>query len=160
MRRYPRIFLLLCCMLWTGLAAAQLEVIPLKSRTADEVLPVLLPLVEPGGTLTGMNNQLFLRSSPANQAEIKRALAAIDRPARRLVIHVALDRRQVQADRGAAVSGQVTLGNRSGGERTRRSLGIRAARGVRTARNGYRWWMADRRSFRSGAVCHCLCDKR
>ncbi|HHV48312.1 MAG TPA: hypothetical protein GXX56_05025 [Rhodocyclaceae bacterium] len=114
MRRYPRIFLLLCCMLWTGLAAAQLEVIPLKSRTVDEVLPVLLPLVEPGGTLTGMNNQLFLRSSPANQAEIKRALAAIDRPARRLVIHVALDRQQVQADRGAAVSGQVTLGNRSG----------------------------------------------
>ena len=107
MRRYPRIFLLLCCTLWTGLAAAQLEVIPLKSRTVDEVLPVLLPLVEPGGTLTGMNNQLFLRSSPANQAEIKRALAAIDRPARRLVIHVALDRQQVQADRGAAVSGSM-----------------------------------------------------
>ena len=43
------------------------------------MLPVLRPLVEPGGSLTGMNIQLFLRG-PAIR-EIKRALAAIDTPA-------------------------------------------------------------------------------
>lgn len=48
--------------LWVGLVAAQqLEVIELRSKNVDQVLPTLLPLVEPGGTLTGMNNQLFSR---------------------------------------------------------------------------------------------------
>jgi hypothetical protein len=63
--------------LWIGLVGAQqLEVIELKSKSVEDVLPVLLPLVEPGGTLTGMNNQLFLRASPRNRADIKKALAA------------------------------------------------------------------------------------
>ncbi|WP_415036207.1 secretin N-terminal domain-containing protein [Azonexus sp.] len=107
---FLRNVLCLLCFLWSSLAIAELEVIPLKSRTVNEVLPVLLPLVEPGGTLTGMNNQLFLRASPANRADIKRALAAIDRPVRRLVIEVALDRQQTQEARGAAASGQVLMG--------------------------------------------------
>jgi type II secretory pathway component GspD/PulD (secretin) len=100
--------LLLAC----GLAAAQqqMEIIPLRAQTVDRVLPVLMPLLEPGGTLTGMNDQLFLRASPANRADIKRALAAIDVPARRLVIHVATTREALDAGRGAAVGGQVVIG--------------------------------------------------
>jgi type II secretory pathway component GspD/PulD (secretin) len=95
-----------------GVAAAQqeMEIIPLRAQTVDRVLPVLLPLLEPGGTLTGMNDQLFLRASPANRADIKRALAAIDVPARRLVIHVATTREALEAGRGAAVAGQVVIG--------------------------------------------------
>lgn len=97
---------------WGGLLCAQqLEIIELKSKNVDQVLPTLLPLVEPGGTLTGTNNQLFLKASPRNRAEIKRALAAIDTPTRRLVIHVSHDRRAEEAGRGAEASGQVTLGS-------------------------------------------------
>lgn len=92
-----------------GLAQA-LEVIELRHRTVDEVLPALLPLVEPGGTLTGMNNQLFLRASPRNREDIKRALAAIDKSARRLIIRVAHDRQSAEADRGAEGRGQLVLG--------------------------------------------------
>lgn len=97
--------------LWTGLVAAQLEVIELKSRSADEVLPVLSPLVEPGGTLTGVNNQLFLKTSPANRADIKRALAALDKPQRRLVIRVSQNRQAEDSARGGEVGGQVVLGS-------------------------------------------------
>ena len=92
MNRASKILLSVFLALWAGIAAAQLEVIELRSRSAAEVLPVLQPLVEPGGTLTGLNNQLFLRASPKNREEIRRALAAIDRPARRLIIHVASER--------------------------------------------------------------------
>jgi len=99
--------------LWAGGASAQMQVIELKSKTADEVLPVLLPLVEPGGTLTGMNNQLFLRTSPRNREDIKRALAAIDKPARRLIIHVANDRQRMNVQREAEAIGQVVLGGNS-----------------------------------------------
>lgn len=98
--------------LWVGLVAAQqMEIIELRSKSVDEVLPALLPLVERGGTLTGMNNQLFLKASPRNRDEIKRALAALDRPMRRLIIRIAQNRQAEDSARGAEVGGQVTLGS-------------------------------------------------
>src|SRR5690348_3741880 len=74
-------------------AAAQnaLEIIGLRYRTAEQVIPVLKPLVEPGGTLSGQGTQLFVRTSPANLAELQRALESIDRPAKRLQISVRFD---------------------------------------------------------------------
>lgn len=68
--------------------AQALEVVPLRHRTAEELLPQLQPLVEPGGMLTGSGGNLFLRASPRNQAEIRQALDALDRPLRRLMITV------------------------------------------------------------------------
>lgn len=131
---------LLC---WIGIVQAQsLEVIELKSRTVDEVLPALLPLVEPGGTLTGMNNQLFLRTSPRNREDIKRALAAIDKPARRLIIHVAQDRQQQSANRGAEAVGQVIFGGKPQASvdarvwDTRSQRGENAAQRVQTVEGG------------------------
>jgi len=75
-----------------ALAHAQgLEIIPLRHRTVDQVLPALRPLIEPGGTLSGHSNQLFVRASPANVAEIRRALETLDQPQRRLLISVRFD---------------------------------------------------------------------
>ena len=76
-----------------GPAFAQntLEVIPLRHRTVDQVLPVLRPLLEPGGALSGQSNQLIVRTSPRNLAEIRAALDAIDTPARRLLVSVRFD---------------------------------------------------------------------
>jgi type II secretory pathway component GspD/PulD (secretin) len=117
MTRLRQALSILLLALWFGAAGAQqMEIIELRSRTVDEVLPVLLPLVEPGGTLTGMNNQLFLRASPGNRVEIKRALAAIDAPQRRLIIRVATDRQSEDSARGAQGSGEVVLGRRSAAE--------------------------------------------
>lgn len=99
--------------LWINLAGAQqqLEVIELQSKSVDQVLPVLQPLVEPGGTLSGMNNQLFLRASARNRAEIKKALAAIDTPTRRLIIRTSQNREAENNAQGAQASGQVVLGS-------------------------------------------------
>ena len=119
MKFAPRILLTVIFLLCSGLSLAQsLEVIELRHRTVDEVLPALLPLLEPGGTLTGVNNQLFLRASPRNRDDIKQALAAIDKAARRLYIRVAPDRQAVEQDRGVEGRGQVVLGNsqQTGGE--------------------------------------------
>ena len=98
--------------LWIGLAGAQqMEVIELQSKSVEQVLPVLIPLVEPGGTLTGMNNQLFLRASPRNRAEIKKALAALDKPTRRLIIRTSQNRENESNAQGVEASGQVVLGS-------------------------------------------------
>ena len=68
-----------------------LEIIALRHRTAEQVLPALRPLLEPGATLTGSRNQLIVRTSPANLADLRLALEALDRPARRLQISVRFD---------------------------------------------------------------------
>ena len=94
----------------SALAQQPLEIIPLRHRTVDQVLPALQPLLEPGGTLSGSRGQLFLRASPANAAEIKQALAVIDRPARRLEISVRYDEAQDAERRALGASG--TISNR------------------------------------------------
>lgn len=75
-----------------GVAAQNaLEIITLRHRTAEQVLPALRALVEPGATLTGQRNQLIVRTSPANLADLRLALEALDRPLRRLQISVRFD---------------------------------------------------------------------
>lgn len=66
----------------------KLEVIPLQHRMVDDVVHIIRPLVAPGGTVTGMNNQLIIKTTPSNLAEIKRILKSIDHAPRRLMITV------------------------------------------------------------------------
>lgn len=90
-------------------AAAQnsLEIIALRHRTAEQVIPALEPLLDPGATLSGQSGQLFVRTSPANLAELRRALEAIDRPLRRLAISVRFDQAADVASRGIEAGGRI-----------------------------------------------------
>lgn len=105
------------------LAQQALEIIPLRHRTVEQVLPALQPLLEPGATLSGNRGQLFLRASPSNADDIKRALAVIDRRAKRLQISVRLDdtlereRRDLQAS-GSIGSGGVRFSGSAQDSRT------------------------------------------
>ncbi len=101
------IAMLLCLLPAFALAQQEMEIIPLKNRTVDQVMPVIRPLVEPGGALSGMNNQLILRASRKNREEIKQALAALDTPARQLVIRVTQNRDAAMARSGAEAFGSV-----------------------------------------------------
>ncbi|ARU32143.1 hypothetical protein CAP31_10910 [Sulfuriferula sp. AH1] len=91
--------------------AGELEVIQLQNRSVSEVLPVLQPLLEPGATLTGMNDQLILRASDRNRAEIKKVLATLDQASRQLVIYVRQSMTQDRQQRGINATGTVVLGN-------------------------------------------------
>jgi hypothetical protein len=124
-----------------GAAPAQqaLEIIPLRHRTVEQVLPVLQPLVEPGGTLSGSRGQLFVRASPANVAEIKRALDAIDRPARRLQISVRFDDAEDRERRELA--GSATVGSAGSrvtvtAEESRRTSGERVDQRLQVLEGG------------------------
>jgi len=96
---------------FSGVARADLEIIPLRHRTVDQVLPVLQPLVEPGGVLTGQNNQLIVRTSPRNLEQIRRVLASLDTPPRRLMIYVRFDSRARLRDESLSVRGTVRSGD-------------------------------------------------
>ena len=88
-------------------AQQALEIIPLRHRTVEQVLPALQPLLEPGGTLSGSRGQLFLRASASNADDIKRALAAVDRPARRLAVSVRFDDALERERRDLGASGSI-----------------------------------------------------
>jgi len=117
------------------IAQQALEIIPLRHRTVEQVLPSLQPLLEPGATLSGSRGQLFLRASPSNADDIKRALAVIDRPAKRLQVSVRLDdtlereRREIQGSGsigsgGVRFSGSAQDSRTSAGERVDQRLQV------------------------------------
>jgi hypothetical protein len=134
---------------------AALEIIPLRHRTVDQVLPALRPLLEPGGTLGGERGQLFMRASPGNVAELKQALAAIDRPLRRLQISVRFEDSGETSGRDVAADARVS--NRSA------RIGIRARddreseigrvhQRIQVLEGGRAWIMAGQSTPLPGAI--------
>jgi type II secretory pathway component GspD/PulD (secretin) len=97
------IYLIACPVL-----AQSLEVIDLKYRTAAEVIPVLQPLLEQGGALTGQDYKLFVRASPANVRQLRAALVQIDRKPNQLLVSVRRSRQQDMEHERAQVSGTVS----------------------------------------------------
>jgi type II secretory pathway component GspD/PulD (secretin) len=89
--------------------AQQLEIIELRYRLADEVLPIVQPLVEPGGVVTGQDNVLFVRTSPTNFEQIRQAVAALDRKPRQVTVSVGQG--TVTTRSATDVRGAVSVGN-------------------------------------------------
>ena len=87
-----------------------LEVIPLRYRTAQEVIPIIQPLLPREGSVSGLQSQLIVRTTPANLEEIKRILASIDTAPRQLLITVRqdsdIDRSRSTAEISGSVAGQ------------------------------------------------------
>jgi len=103
------LLLSLLAMGWFVVADAQeLQVIELRHRLAEQVLPALQPLVEPGGVITGTNSMLFVRTSPANLEQIRQAVAALDRRPRQLRVTVGQGTAEAVAD--SAVRGSASVG--------------------------------------------------
>lgn len=110
--------------LMTALAWAQsLTVIDLKYRRAEDLIPVLQPLLEPGGALSGQDYKLFVRTSSGNLAQLRSAVAQLDKQQRQMLVSVrrstALDIQQEQASASGTlstrggVSGTVRAGERN-----------------------------------------------
>lgn len=100
-------------------SANELEIINLKHRSAEELLPIIRPLLGKDEVASGMNYQLILRASPHNIEQIKRLLDGIDTMPRRLKITVMQDVDSDTAARLLEVSGRlgknVTLGQAGNG---------------------------------------------
>ncbi len=96
-------------------AAAQnrLEIVTLRHRPAEQIVPRLQPLVEPGGAISSMGDKILLRVSPANLAELQVAIAALDTPMRRLLVSVRQGAAQQGEGGGVGFGGDFS--GRSGG---------------------------------------------
>ena len=96
-----------------GIAFADypIEVIELKSRPYEEILPLVRPFVGSDGTVTGMGNSLVIKAAPERMSEIKRLLATFDRPLKRLRIVVDNGDDRARSSRGYRASADIKTGN-------------------------------------------------
>lgn len=133
-RRFLRALLALGATAPLGRAAiAQqtvLEVIELRARRADDVIPVLRPLLAPGGTISGMQNKLIVRTTPANLAELRKVLDTIDAAPKRLAISVR------QEDSATREGSEVEISGSVGSDRARASVPGTGTTGGGTVQGG------------------------
>ena len=106
---------LIIILLWSPLLVRAgdmtLEIITLQHRNTDDVVSILQPLVTPGGTVTGMNDQLIIKTTPENLAELKHVLAGLDRTPRRLLISARQDNTGITRGQKQALAGQFSDGD-------------------------------------------------
>lgn len=88
-------------------AQTTVEVVPLKYRKSEQVIPVLLPLLGRDSSISGFQNQLVIRATPAEMAQLKRVLADIDTAPKRLLITVRQDADMDRDRREAELSGSI-----------------------------------------------------
>jgi len=119
-----------------ALRAQGTEIIELRHRTAEDLLPLLRPLLEPGGALSGQGGQLLVRATPAGVQQLRALLATLDRPPRMLEITVRHDLADTQQQRSVSADGSVVVSSRGSGAQ----VGIEAsnARTESTRRIGQR----------------------
>ncbi len=65
-----------------------LQIIDLKNRAADEIIPVIKPMLKPNDAITGTGFQIFLRTDAKTLEEVTRLLQVMDKAPRNLIIKV------------------------------------------------------------------------
>lgn len=120
--RIPLFIFGACVAVLRPAVADEVEVISLRYRLAEQVLPMLRPLVSPGAAVSGMQGTLVVRGSRRDIDVVKQTLASIDRMPRRLII-------SVRQDAGADVAaGGVALGGTLGTEGSRAGVRVYSSR--------------------------------
>jgi hypothetical protein len=92
-------------------AETEFKIITLQHQFADNLLPIIAPMVGADGTATGMQNQLILRASPDRMREIEATVQQLDiaRVNRRITINSS-NQNQSQLNRTEA-RGRVNIDN-------------------------------------------------
>jgi hypothetical protein len=89
--------------------ADSLETISLSHRLAEDLLPLLRPLLPPGSALTGTGNVLLVRTDPVTLNQLRETVAQLDRAPRQLLISVGQSSGTESGDR--SVRGAATVGS-------------------------------------------------
>lgn len=104
-------FVLFAVSLSVHAGTPEVHVIPLKHRLAEEVVPVLRPLLAPGESVNSMDNRLIVRATPATLALIEQTLSEIDTAHRNLRISVRHAGLNESTQDNHGISGRVQTGN-------------------------------------------------
>lgn len=93
--------------LYGQLSAAGIEIIQLKHQSAEQIIPVIQPLIGKDSVVTGTGYKLIVKASASQIAKIRKLVEEIDTPLQQLVITVRQDQETSgQFDR-RGISGQL-----------------------------------------------------
>lgn len=87
------------------------QVIQLKGRTADEMMPLVKPLLKPGDALSGTGYQLIVRTDPATLRDVRAVLDQLDHAQRNLIISVRRGKEESTQNQEINAAGTIRLGN-------------------------------------------------
>ena len=122
-----KLTIVFCLLLAPVLQAASLTTIELRNRPAEEIIPIVKPLLAPGDVITGHGYKLFLRAAPTTVDEVRGVVDALDVAAKMLQISVFQGSKrnlealsvsgsiQIQGDKASIGVGGGSSGNNTGG---------------------------------------------
>ena len=115
---------LVCSLLTVVPLSAQepaLETILVRNRPAEDLVPVIEPLVGRGGSVAAFGSRLIVKAAPAAMREIKDLVAKLDVVPRSLWISVRQSREAESSGRQVGAGGGVVVERRDGGRTTTRT---------------------------------------
>jgi type II secretory pathway component HofQ len=120
------VYTLLGLMLLTSpLQADSITTIQLQNRPAEEIIPIIEPMLGTGDVITGRGFKLFLRSSPETLAEVKDMIDVLDITAK--ILQISVFQGSERDLRALSINGniQIESGNASGsiGTKSNQSAG-------------------------------------
>lgn len=104
-------FVFLLCFSLHIAAATEFKIITLQHRTAEDILPAIKPLVGNEGTVTAMQNNLIIRTSPEHMAQIEQIIATLDTARQNLKITISRQSNLASSKSRTEVSGRKRVGN-------------------------------------------------
>ena len=92
-------------------AVGSIHYFDLKNRSADEVIPILQPLLQESEAVSGDGFQLFIKTTNARAQEIEKLIAAIDRVVKMFRISVTNDEQYALAQNSIDGSVRIKTGD-------------------------------------------------
>lgn len=104
--------LVICmCLFMPAGAETQFKIITLQHRFAEEILPAIKPLVGDDGTATAMQNNLIVRTSRDNMAEIEQIVSSMDTVRQNLKITIRRNNKSDIGEKRTEITGRKRIGN-------------------------------------------------
>ena len=94
-----------------SIAAGDFKIITLQHRFAQDLIPTIQPLVGSEGSVTGIQNQLIIRTSTERMAEIEQLVSTLDVERQNLRITVSNQNNQQYQNKDISVQGRKRFGN-------------------------------------------------
>lgn len=110
-----RLPLLLILLILSPIAWAQqdrLEIIELHHRNAEDLIPLVQPLLAPEDALSGRGYQLIVRTTPTRLRQLRELVAQLDTAPQRLLISVRQADQAEDSRTAAGVSGRLGMGDK------------------------------------------------
>lgn len=102
---------LLLFLLAFSVHADELKTFDLQHRSADEMIPILQPMVSPNGAISGTGYTLIIRSDRANLQQLEQAIKRLDQAPKMLRITVDRSGENQRHSEGASVYGNIERPN-------------------------------------------------